>query len=383
MRQTITITTIAILIVSSVAAPALVVVGQDSGDDPSPTPTETATETETATPTPTSTPTPTPTPTPTSTPTESPTPTKTETATPTPTSTPTPTPTSEPLEAKFALSTIVLEPGEMLEVDGTESRGPVESWRWDFDDDALTDATGPLSSTSWEEPGRHVVSLVIKSEDGRTDERRRTVQVVNSSDGTPTSTPAPTPTETPTPTSTPAPTPTETQGTTGDEETATSTPASSSSRRSSSNRSEYLIEVDSDVRIVSATWDDGEVSMLIEADRSSVVTVTDASLNLQNHEATDIKRSRQRVPSGLTRFNFTTEKPQKAAVTVSTRNGLIGLSPGDGLGLFARAASWVDVRIAALAALFGALPGMALGIWAVVAREAVDVDLVDPRGDDS
>jgi len=249
---------------------------------------------------------------------------------------------------------------------------------------------GPLSSTSWDEPGRHVVSLVVKSEDGRTDERRRTVRVVNESDSsnqteTPTESPAETPTPTPTPTE--SPTETETQGGSGVEEPATSTPASSSSSRSSSrsssNRSEYLIEIDSDVRVVSATWDDGEVSMLIEADRSSVVVVTDASRNLQNREATDIKRSRQRVPSGLTRINFSTEKPQKAAVTVSTRNGLVGLSPGDGLGLFQRAASWVDVRIAALAALFGALPGMALGIWAVVAREAVDVDLVDPRGDDS
>ena len=385
MQKTITIITVTILI-ASLLGPALVV-GQDERNDPTPTPTPTPTETETATPTETatststSTETRTETPTSTDSPTPTPTPTPTETATPTPTETGTPTPTSEPLEARFSLSSIVLEPGETLQVDGTESRGPVESWRWDFDEDSLTDDTGPLSSTSWEEPGRHVVSLVVKSDDGRTDERRRTVRVVNESDDeneTETSTPIPTETPTETPTSTQAPTSTSTptQG-----EPSTSTPASSSSSRAE-NRSEYLIEVDEDVRIVSADWNNGEVSILLEADRSKLVTIVDASLDLQNYEATDIRRDRTRASRGLTRINFTVEKPNKAAVTVSTADGLVGLSPGDGLGLFSRAAAWVDVRIAALAAIVGAIPAFAVGVWSVVARRTVDVDLVDPEGGD-
>jgi len=378
MQKTITIITVTILI-ASLLGPALVV-GQDDGSDPTPTPTPTETETATPTETATSTPTPTPTETRTETPTPTPTPspTPTETATPTPTPTGTPTPTSEPLEARFSLSSIVLEPGETLQVDGTESRGPVESWRWDFDRDGFTDDTGPLSSTSWDEPGRHVVSLVVKSDDGRTDERRRTVRVVNESDssnGTETATPIPTETPTETATSTPAPsTSTPTQG-----DPSTSTPASSSR---APNRSEYLIEVDEDVRIVSADWNNGEVSILLEADRSKLVTIVDASLDLQNYEATDIRRDRTRASRGLTRVNFTVEKPNKAAVTVSTADGLVGLSPGDGLGLFSRAAAWVDVRIAALAAIVGAIPAFAVGVWSVVARRTVDVDLVDPEGGD-
>jgi len=122
--------------------------------------------------------------------------------------------------------------------------------------------------------------------------------------------------------------------------------------------------------------------MLIEADRSKMVVVTDASLDLQNYEATDIRRDRTRASRGLTRVNFTVEKPNKAAVTVSTSDGLVGLSPGDGLGLFSRAAAWVDVRIAGLAAIVGAIPAFAIGVWSVVARRTVDVDLVDPEGGD-
>jgi hypothetical protein len=382
--RTLTITTITILIVSTIAAPTVVLVtGNESTTTPTPTPT--ATETETATPTETATATPTPTPTPTASPTETPTPTPTPsptptaTPTPTPTATHTPTPTPEPIEADFSLSAVVVETNETVELDGTESEGPIESHRWDFDGDGRVDDTGPWSSTSWAEPGRHRVSLVVKSEDNRTDEKTQVVRVTNSTTPTPTPTVTPTPTPGSTPTNTPTPT------SSGGETTPTATPTASSSGTGpadSKNGSEYLIEVDSDVRIVSATWNDGEVSMLVEADRSSLITITDASLDLQNHEATEIKRSRQRIPAGVTRINFTTEKPRTAAVTVATRNGLVGLSPGDGLGLYDRAASWVDVRVAGAAAILAGLPGFALGVWAVVARRTVDVDVVDPEGGD-
>jgi hypothetical protein len=273
---------------------------------------------------------------------------------------------------------VYIEVNETAELDGTESEGPIESYRWDFDDDGRVDDTGPWASTSWSDPGRHRVSLVVKSDDNRTDERRQLVRVANSSTPTPTSTATPTPTPGSTPTDTPTPTPSG-----GETPTATTTASSSGTGPADSeNGSEYLIEVDSDVRIVSATWNDGEVSMLVEADRSSLITITDASLDLQNHEATEIKRSRQRIPAGVTRINFTTEKPRTAAVTVATRNGLVGLSPGDGLGLYDRAASWVDVRVAGAAAILAGLPGFALGVWAVVARRTVDVDVVDPEAGD-
>jgi len=121
--------------------------------------------------------------------------------------------------------------------------------------------------------------------------------------------------------------------------------------------------------------------MVIEADERTSVVVTDASRNIQDHEALDIKRVSQRIPEGRTRVTFATERPRHAAVTVSTNRGLVGLSPGDGVGFFSRAAAWVDVRIAALFALIGASGGTILGIWALVSREAVDVDLVDPEGD--
>ena len=358
--RTLTITTITILIVTTIAAPAVLV----TGTEPTPTPTQSETATETATETPTSTPTPTPTPTATA----------TRTPTPAPTPTPTPTATPEPLEADFSLSAVYVETNETVELDGTESEGPIESYRWDFDGDDRVDATGPWASTSWSEPGRHRVSLVVKSDDNRTDERRQLVRVANSSTPTPTNTATPTatPTPTPTPTSTPTPSGGETPT-----ETATS---SSSGPADSENESEYLIEVDSNVRVRSATWDDGRVSMVLEADRSSLITITDASLDLQNHEATEIKQSRQRIPAGVTRINFSVEKPRTAAVTVATRNGLVGLSPGDGLGLYDRAASWVDVRVAGAAAILAGIPGFALGVWAVVARRTVDVDVVDPEG---
>jgi hypothetical protein len=273
---------------------------------------------------------------------------------------------------------VVVETNETVELDGTESEGPIESHRWDFDGDGRVDDTGPWSSTSWEEPGRHRVSLVVKSEDNRTDEKTQVVRVTNSTTPTPTPTVTPTPTPGATPTNTPTPT------SSGGETTPTATPTASSSSSEpavdAENRTEYLIEIDSNVRVLSATWNDGEVSMVLEADRSALVTITDASLDLQNHEATEIKRSRQRIPAGVTRINFTTEKPRTAAVTVATRQGLVGLSPGDGLGLYDRAASWVDVRVAGAAAILAGLPGFALGVWAVVARRTVDVDVVDPEG---
>lgn len=140
-----------------------------------------------------------------------------------------------------------------------------------------------------------------------------------------------------------------------------------------------LIAVSSDVRIISQTWLDGGavVEFTVEADRAARVVTTDASINLANHEAVDIPRESRTVPEGRTTIRFSSvSNPDSAAVTVGADGGLVGLSPGDGSGLWSRAAGWVDVRVAGIAALFG-VPAVGLGVWARVARRRVDVEGAD------
>jgi hypothetical protein len=179
----------------------------------------------------------------------------------------------------------------------------------------------------------------------------------------------PTPTATPDPTSTP---------------TATATATPTPTPEAADDNESYVISIGEHgtARVVEQEWDDGTLTMVVEVDRSQTITVTDASLNLQNYEAKQIRQENRRVPPGRTEFVFAVEKPNKAAVTVgSSRGGLVGLSPGDGAGMFSRAASWGDVRVAAVFALF-AIPSMGFGIWWTVAARSVDVELVDPEGDD-
>ena len=368
--RTLTITTITILIVSTIAAPAVLVTGNESTATPTPTPTatETATATPTATPTATSTPTATPAPT------ATPTPTPTATPTPTPTPTATPTPTPEPLEAKFSLSAVYVETNETVELDGTESEGPIESYRWDFDGDGRVDDTDPWSSTSWSEPGRHRVSLVVKSDDNRTDEQTQVVRVTNST--TPTPTPTRTVTTTPTDLSTPTPTSTDLSTPTSTP-TATSTTEDDDGTESDGNET-YLIEVGSSLRVVSASWSDGEVTAVLDADRSQMVTITDASVNLQEYESYDIKRQQTRVPEGRSEVTFLVDNPDNAAVTLATSEGIVSLSPGDGgIGLFSGPATWADVRSAALG---GGIAGLGLVLligWIEVAASTDEHEEVD------
>jgi hypothetical protein len=201
---------VAVILAAGVVAPLLAVapaaVAQDN-----------QTATPTPTPTPTATPTPTPTPTPESTATATRTPTATQTPTPTSTPTPTATPTATPsdLEADFELSRRVVDVNQTVDLDGTLSTG-AESYRWDWTEDNLTDETGPLASTSFSEPGRYEVSLVVVGEDGATDENIRVVRVVEpATTSTPTEEPTDTPTATAASTATPTPSPTPTENATG------------------------------------------------------------------------------------------------------------------------------------------------------------------------
>jgi hypothetical protein len=119
----------------------------------------------------------------------------------------------------------------------------------------------------------------------------------------------------------------------------------------SAEQETYLIEIDSDTRIVESTWNDGTVSFVVEADESTTITVTDASIPLQDHDAIDIPRKTQRVPEGRTEISFSVTEPSNAAVTVAAERGLVGLSPGEP-SLFSGSASWSDVQLAAVSGAF-------------------------------
>jgi len=130
----------------------------------------------------------------------------------------------------------------------------------------------------------------------------------------------------------------------------------------------YLIEIDSNTRIVESTWNDGTVSFVVEVDESTTITVTDASIPLQDHEAVDIPRKTQRVPEGRTEISFSVTEPSNAAVTVAAERGLVGLSPGEP-SLFSGSASWSDVQLAAVSGAFSvALVAIVVVIRTVLGR---------------
>lgn len=184
-----------------------------------------------------------------------------------------------------------------------------------------------------------------------------------------------TPGETPAPTEEPAEEPTEPP-------TETGTETEEQMETQGANSTEYEIEIGPRSRVVSSSWSEGTVTMVIEADDSLFVTVTDASLDLTKHESIEIKRAQKRIPEGRTRIEFAAEKPGTAAVTVSTSGGMVGLSPGDGgQDWFNRAAGWPDVRVAAVFALFGTV-FVGVGVWHTVASRRVDVEAVGIGDDD-
>jgi hypothetical protein len=114
----------------------------------------------------------------------------------------------------------------------------------------------------------------------------------------------------------------------------------------------YLIEIDDSTRIVSSEWNSGTVTFVVEADSSTTITVTDASIPLQEYDAVDIPRKSQQIPEGRTEVSFSVTEPSDAAVTVATSRGLVGLSPGSP-SLFSGSASWSDVQIAAVSGAAG------------------------------
>ena len=195
---------------------------------------------------------------------------------------------------------------------------------------------------------------------------------------TETETPTPTPTETPTPTATPTPTPTPTPDEPDDEPGATSVEEVDVGEVET-----YQIEIDSQTRIVESDWSGSTVTFIVEADRPTQISTTDASINLQRHDAVNIPRASTRVPQGTTEISFTVSHERSAAVTVGTSRGLVGLSPGDGDGWFDRAPTWFDVRIAGATAAFGGIVAMLGGVWQSVAQRRVsDVEAVDTEATD-
>jgi hypothetical protein len=154
----------------------------------------------------------------------------------------------------------------------------------------------------------------------------------------------PTPEATATSTATPTATPTS---------TSTATPA-----RNDENTT-YLIELEPGVRIVESSWNSGTVTFLVESDSSTTITVTDASIPLEDYDAVDIPQKRQKIPEGRTEITFSVSEPSSAAVTVASPNGLVGLSPGSP-SLFSGTASWSDVQLAAVSGAAG------VGIVAII-----------------
>ena len=134
----------------------------------------------------------------------------------------------------------------------------------------------------------------------------------------------------------------------------------------------YEIAIDEETRVVSSDWDGATVTIVIEADSTRQITVTDASQRLEG--AVDIKRERVTVPSGeRVEIEFTVANGERPAVTVGTRNGLVGLGDQDGgANWFAGEPGWSDVHTAALGGGAAGLSVVALAAWAVVARDPED-----------
>jgi PKD repeat protein len=67
--------------------------------------------------------------------------------------------------------------GEAVNFDGSVSSGPVTAYRWDFDGDGTTDATGATASNTYGSAGSYEVSLTVETDGGTTEQTTRTVTV--------------------------------------------------------------------------------------------------------------------------------------------------------------------------------------------------------------
>lgn len=93
----------------------------------------------------------------------------------------------------------------------------------------------------------------------------------------------------------------------------------------------YEIAIDDQTRVVSSSWDDGIVTMVVEADVPRRVTVTDASQEISG--AIDIRRTRTTVPGGQrAEISFEVENADNAAVTVQAGEGIVGLGKQSNAG---------------------------------------------------
>jgi len=89
---------------------------------------------------------------------------------------------------------------------------------------------------------------------------------------------------------------------------------------------EYMASIGEDVRLVDARMvERGTVELRLEADERSDIAVTDASQELGGMSVTQIRRQQKTIPEGTSTVRFVVENPSQPAVTVATREGMIGI----------------------------------------------------------
>lgn len=106
--------------------------------------------------------------------------------------------------------------------------------------------------------------------------------------------------------------------------------AQNATETESNNSNEYQQIIDEDTRIVSSSWDRGQVTILVESDKLQTLTITDGSIDLQAQKSGVVPRKFPRVTEGRTEVTFTVSNPGDAAVTVAASRKMIFLSPGRG-----------------------------------------------------
>lgn len=86
----------------------------------------------------------------------------------------------------------------------------------------------------------------------------------------------------------------------------------------------YLIEIDDDVRVVSADMsDDRTIVVTLEADESRQVAITDASQEIDG--AVDINYKQQSIPEGETEIEMRVANPSQPAITIATTESMVGI----------------------------------------------------------
>lgn len=100
--------------------------------------------------------------------------------------------------------------------------------------------------------------------------------------------------------------------------------ANETSIETDSEEATYLIEIDDDVRVVDADMTERDtVAVVLEADDSTDVAITDASVEIDG--AVDINQRTTRLPEGQTEVEFRVANPSQPAITISTHDGMVGI----------------------------------------------------------